>query len=216
MLVGCGDSSAPGGGAVPEAEPGGLALVGGQLIDGTGAPPVADSVVVIRDGRIESAGPRDTTAIPDGAETLDMTGKSIMPGLVNLHVHYREGPAEIQRQFASQLYYGVTTARSIGSDSPERTRFLLESAGRPDFPRTFTAGLGFSRPGRLQRRRPECARDRRGGAGAGPGPDRARRALHQDVGQRGPGAGPEDHAGDPDRHHRRGNRERRDPCRPYR
>ena len=147
MLVGCGDSSAPGGGAVPEAEPGGLALVGGQLIDGTGAPPVADSVVVIRDGRIESAGPRDTTAIPDGAETLDMTGKSIMPGLVNLHVHYREGPAEIQRQFASQLYYGVTTARSIGSDSPERTRFLLESAGRPDFPRTFTAGLGFSRPG---------------------------------------------------------------------
>jgi hypothetical protein len=117
------------------------------LIDGTGAPAVADSVVVIRDGRIESAGPRNTTPVPDGAETIDLTGKSIMPGLVNLHVHYREGPEEIQRQFQSQLYYGVTTARSIGSDSPERVAFLLEAAGRPDFPRTFTAGLGFSRPG---------------------------------------------------------------------
>ena len=141
LLAGCGDS------AGPEVEPGGLALVGGQLIDGTGGPPVADSVVVIRDGRIETAGPRDTTPVPAGAETLDMTGKTIIPGLVNLHVHYREGPEEIQRQFQSQLHYGVTTARSIGSDSPERVAYLLETAGRPDFPRTFTAGLGFSRPG---------------------------------------------------------------------
>jgi len=117
------------------------------LIDGTGAPAVADSVIVIRDGQIDSAGPRDTTPVPDGAETIDMTGKSIMPGLVNLHVHYREGAPEIQRQFESQLYYGVTTARSIGSDSPERVAYLLETADRPDAPRTFTAGLGFSRPG---------------------------------------------------------------------
>ena len=147
-LTGCGESADPGDSAAPEAEPGGLVLVGGQLIDGSGAPPVADSVVVIRDGRIESAGPRDTTAVPDGAEMVDVTGKTIMPGLVNLHVHYREGPEEIQRQFQSQLYYGVTTARSIGSDSPERVAFLLEAnAGRPDFPRTYTAGLGFSRPG---------------------------------------------------------------------
>ena len=142
ILTGCGEN------AVLEVEPGGLALVGGQLIDGTGAPPVADSVVVIRDGRIESAGPRGTTPVPAGAETLDVTGKTIIPGLVNLHVHYREGPEEIERQFRSQLYYGVTTARSIGSDSPERVAFLLEAnAGRPDFPRAYTAGLGFSRPG---------------------------------------------------------------------
>ena len=148
VLTGCGDSTAPQESAVPVGEPGGLALVGGQLIDGTGAPPVADSVVVIRDGRIETAGPRDTTPVPAGAETLDVTGKTIMPGLVNLHVHYRDGPEEIERQFRAQLYYGVTTARSIGSDSPERVAFLLEAnTGRPDAPRTYTAGLGFSRPG---------------------------------------------------------------------
>ena len=145
VFAGCG-GGAPDEGAAPEGA-GALALVGAQLIDATGGPPVADSVVVVRDGRIESAGPRDATPVPDGAETVDLTGKTIIPGLVNLHVHYREGPEEIDRQFRSQLYYGVTTARSIGSDSPERVAHLLESGGRPDAPRTFTAGLGFSYPG---------------------------------------------------------------------
>ena len=145
-LTGCGETAAPGESPAPDGA-GALALVGAQLIDATGAAPVADSVVVVRDGRIASAGPRDTTPVPDGAETLDVTGKTIMPGLVNLHVHYREGPEEIERQFRSQLHYGVTTARSIGSDSPERVAHLLESDGRPDAPRTYTAGLGFSYPG---------------------------------------------------------------------
>ena len=146
VVAGCGDGAAPEQTAAP-VEPGGLALVGAQLVDGTGAPPVADSVVVIRDGRIESAGPRDTTPVPEGAETVDLAGKTIMPGLVNLHVHYREGPEEIRRQFDSQLYYGVTTARSIGSDSPERVAYLLDTADQPGALRTYTAGLGFSRPG---------------------------------------------------------------------
>ena len=141
ILTGCGESAAP------VAEPGGLALVGGQLIDGTGAAPGADSVVVIRDGRIENAGARDATAVPAGAEVIDVTGKTIIPGLVNLHVHYRGGPEDIERQFRTQLYYGVTTGRSIGSDSPEAVPFLLEAnAGLLGFPRAYTAGLGFSHP----------------------------------------------------------------------
>ena len=140
-LTGCGESAAP------VVETGGVALVGGQLIDGTGSAPVADSVVVIRDGRIESAGTREAIAVPTGAEVIDVTGKTIIPGLVNLHVHYRDGAEEITRQFRTQLYYGVTTGRSIGSDSPERVAFLLEAhAGRPGFPRAFTAGMGFSHP----------------------------------------------------------------------
>ena len=141
ILTGCGESGAP------VVEPGGLALVGGKLIDGTGSEPVADSVVVIRDGRIEGAGSRDATAVPAGAEVIDVTGKTIIPGLVNLHVHYRGGPEDIERQFRTQLYYGVTTGRSIGSDSPEAVAFLLEAnAGRPGFPRAYTAGIGFSHP----------------------------------------------------------------------
>ena len=154
--------------------------------------------------------------MPDGAETLDVSGKTIIPGLVNLHVHYREGPEEIERQFRSQLHYGVTTARSIGSDSPERVAHLLASAGRPDAPRTYTAGTGFSYPGGFNAAGPQRPDHRGRGARAGAQPDRARRALHQDVGQRGRRAGPEDPAGDPGGHHRRSQTERRHPRRPHR
>ena len=139
--IACGDTAAP------VVEPGGIALVGGQLIDGTGSEPVADSVVVIRDGRIASAGSRAETPVPAGAEVIDVAGKTLIPGLVNLHVHYRGDAENIARLFRTQLYYGVTTGRSIGSDSPEAVAFLLEAnAGRPGFPRAYTAGLGFSHP----------------------------------------------------------------------
>jgi len=141
-LTGCGENVGP------IAEAGDLALVGAQLIDGTGAAATLDSVIVIRDGRVTAAGSRETTPVPAGAEVIDVTGKSIIPGLVNMHVHYRGESADIKSQFNAQLYYGVTTARSIGSDSPEAVGFLLEAnADRPDFPRAYTAGLGFSHPG---------------------------------------------------------------------
>ena len=64
-LAACAESPAP------PSEPASLAIVGAQLIDGTGGDPVPDSVIVIRDGRVQAAGPRDTTAVPQGAEIID-------------------------------------------------------------------------------------------------------------------------------------------------
>ena len=140
-LTACGKSP------VPDSEPGGLAIVGAQLIDGTGVGPVTDSVIVIRDDRIVAAGSRESTAVPAGAEVIDAAGKTIIPGLANLHTHYRGGQADVKRQLQAQIYYGVTTARSIGSDSPEVVPFLLEAnAGISGLPRTYTAGTGFQAP----------------------------------------------------------------------
>ena len=139
--------AACGGPAAPPAEPADLAIVGAQLIDGTGGDPVADSVILIVDGRVRAAGPSDAIEIPDGTEVVDAAGKTVIPGLVDLHAHYG-GPVEATEQaLRSQLYYGVTTTRSIGSDSPEKVALMLQAnAGRPDLPRAFTAGLGFSYP----------------------------------------------------------------------
>ena len=140
-LATCGETPSP------PAEPGGLAIVGAQLIDGAGGDPLADSVVVIRDGRIVAAGPRETTETPAGAEVVDAGGKTIIPGLVDMHAHYGGDLAAAERAMRTQLYYGVTAARSIGADDAEKVALMLEAnAGRPDTPRMFTAGRGFTHP----------------------------------------------------------------------
>jgi imidazolonepropionase-like amidohydrolase len=66
------------------------ALVGATLLDGTGAAPVRNAVVVIRDGKIECAGPASRCRAPEGVDTLDVRGHWITPGLVDAHVHYSQ------------------------------------------------------------------------------------------------------------------------------
>jgi imidazolonepropionase-like amidohydrolase len=66
------------------------ALVGGTLVDGTGRAPVADALVVMRDGRIDYAGPGRGHPVPAGVDTVDARGCWITPGLVDAHVHYSQ------------------------------------------------------------------------------------------------------------------------------
>jgi imidazolonepropionase-like amidohydrolase len=66
------------------------AFTGATLVDGTGSPPVSNAVVVTRGDRIECAGPRDSCPVPAGAEAIDVSGKWLIPGLVDAHVHYSQ------------------------------------------------------------------------------------------------------------------------------
>lgn len=60
----------------------------GQLIDGTGAPPVPDAAVVVTDGIITYAGPAaDAPPVPEGAAQIDARGGTILPGLIEAHIH---------------------------------------------------------------------------------------------------------------------------------
>ena len=68
-----------------------LAIVGGNLIDGTGAPAMQDAAVLIDGERIVEAGPRASVPIPEGAEVLDAAGQTIMPGLIDVHDHLASG-----------------------------------------------------------------------------------------------------------------------------
>ena len=67
-----------------------LALVGSTVVDGTGAPPVSDGIVVVREGTILCVGERSDCPVPDGAEVVDASGRWIAPGLVDAHVHYSQ------------------------------------------------------------------------------------------------------------------------------
>lgn len=66
------------------------AFTGATLIDGTGAAPVSDAVVVIRGDRIACAGTRAVCPVPDGAAVVDLSGQWLMPGLIDAHVHYSQ------------------------------------------------------------------------------------------------------------------------------
>lgn len=121
-----------------------ITIVGAKLIDGTNAEPVTDSVVVIEGESIRAAGPQQSTPVPKDGVIIDGRGKTIIPGLVDLHVHYYQSENELDRVLEAQLGFGVTTARSVGVDPPELVAKLRQAG--PDAPRILTAGLGFTHP----------------------------------------------------------------------
>jgi imidazolonepropionase-like amidohydrolase len=96
-----------------------------RVIDGTGAPARADQTLVIESGRIADVGDADVVTIPAGAKVLDMTDRTVMPGLVMVHEHmfYPTGGVPIYSENAysfPRLYLagGATTIRTAGSMEP--------------------------------------------------------------------------------------------------
>ena len=88
-----------------------LAIVGATLIDGTGRPAVPDSVVVVSNGRIVAAGARNSTPIPGGATVFDAGGKTLVPGLWDMHAHFEQ-----VEWGAIYLAAGVTTVRDVANE----------------------------------------------------------------------------------------------------
>ncbi|HEV8581734.1 MAG TPA: amidohydrolase family protein [Thermoanaerobaculia bacterium] len=76
--------------ALPGVPPPPRALVGATLVDGTGAPPVPDAVVLLREGRIECAGSRAACPVPAGVDVTDLSGLWLTPGLIDAHVHFSQ------------------------------------------------------------------------------------------------------------------------------
>jgi imidazolonepropionase-like amidohydrolase len=114
-----------------------LALVGATLIDGTGSAPIADSLVIIKGGRIIAAGPRASVTIPKDATVLDQKGKTILPGLWDMHAHFEQvewGPI--------YLAAGVTTVRDCGNEL-EFIKAVRDAIaqGRGLGPRLLLAGI---------------------------------------------------------------------------
>ena len=82
-----------------------LVIVGGTVIDGTGRPPLPDGVIVIRDGKFASVTSAGTGSPPADARRIDAGAKWIIPGLIDMHVHYHEWMDE------PLLRHGVKTLR---------------------------------------------------------------------------------------------------------
>ena len=124
------------------------------VIDGTGAPAKPDSAIVMTDGKISYVGPMAGLKAPAGARTEDLSGKFVMPGIIDSHVHVGmmhdvtqdekyETPENVQADLKQYAAYGVTTVQVLGTDKD----FVLDLRNqqrktRPTMARLYSAGQG--------------------------------------------------------------------------
>ncbi|MDH3422956.1 MAG: amidohydrolase family protein, partial [Gemmatimonadota bacterium] len=125
-----------------------IALTNAKVYDGTGAPAMSGQTIVLEGERITAVGPTGSVQIPSGARVVDLSGQTVIPGLVGLHDHsyYTGGNGRAaQLSFSgSRLYLasGVTTIRTTGAQQPYAELNLKREidAGRVIGPTMFTTG----------------------------------------------------------------------------
>jgi imidazolonepropionase-like amidohydrolase len=123
----------------PNPTPAATAIVGATLLDGSGAPPLDNAAVVVRADRIVYAGPRAGAEIPSDARQIDATGKTVLPGLIDMHVHVNKGD-DLQLFLAA----GVTSVRDVGNFTDQVAALAARTrTGEVLGPRIFYSGESF-------------------------------------------------------------------------
>jgi imidazolonepropionase-like amidohydrolase len=135
---------------LPAQSPGTTAFTGARLIDGTTAAPIANATILVRSGRIVAAGRAGTITVPPDARRVELTGKTVIPGLVNAHGHVgdtsgleanRYSADNVTRDLKLYAAYGITTVVSLGGD--QQPSFAARDSQRTpalDRARLFVAG----------------------------------------------------------------------------
>ena len=125
-----------------------IAITNAVVVDGGGGAPLESGTIIIRGGRIQAVGPTREIQIPADVRVIDAKGKTVLPGLADMHVHllggwdgHRVDMLGYQRYLNSLLYNGVTTVLDVGNVEP----FILQmrqavAAGRILGPRIYCAG----------------------------------------------------------------------------
>jgi imidazolonepropionase-like amidohydrolase len=142
LLISCSPRITP---AVTAAIKADLALVNATLIDGTGADPLPDAVVLIKGDRIVAVGPREEVKFGPEFKTIDLQGATILPGFINAHVHsYNE------RTLENWAQGGVTTVRDEGILSTRPLADLMKVRDKtradPKYARMVSAGYMITVP----------------------------------------------------------------------
>jgi len=111
--------------ASAQQRPRAMAFVGARVIDGTDRPPIDNATIVVRDGKVAEIGSSARVSAPADAQRVTLTGRTVIPGLVNAHGHVgnTEGlsqghysAANVLRDLKTYAAYGVTTVFSLGDD----------------------------------------------------------------------------------------------------
>jgi imidazolonepropionase-like amidohydrolase len=118
---------------------------GARLIVGDGSAPIENGAFVVQDGRLTAVGRKGAVSAARGATRVDLTGKTVMPALVNVHLHIGyEGfttwrpenysPQNIVDHLEREAFYGVGTVLSVGGDPPDRAIQFQKDQAAGRFP----------------------------------------------------------------------------------
>lgn len=136
-----------------QAQEGVTALVNANLIDGRGNAPVSRQTILIADGRISAVFPSGSRPLPDGARIIDLTGQTVLPGLIEGHVHISLNP-EAAAGLRKMLRAGITTVRDVGGDARVLQGLRSKAAAAPNTMPDLVYSATLYGPQHLSDRRP--------------------------------------------------------------
>ena len=121
------------------------AYEGARLIAGDGSAPIENAIFVVEDGRFTVVGPAGSVTVPAGTETVDLSGMTVMPAIIDAHVHLSTTRDELIADLKRRAYYGVAAAVSLGADGPGAAIDVRDET-IPGVALYRTAGWGITSP----------------------------------------------------------------------
>jgi imidazolonepropionase-like amidohydrolase len=118
---------------------------GARVIVGDGTAPIDNASIVVFNGKIVEVGPAGRVKVPSGATRVNVAGKTVMPTIVDTHVHLGTTRAALMNDLRQRAYFGVSAALSMGLD-PAGDPFAVRAEMPAGVARYFLAGRGITMP----------------------------------------------------------------------
>ena len=118
---------------------------GARVIVGDGQPALENATIVVSGTRIVQVGRASDVRVPAGATRVALTGKTVMPAIVDTHTHLSQTRESVAEDLRRRAYYGVSAAMSLGQDAGDLP-FQMRAQTLPGAARFFTAGRGITMP----------------------------------------------------------------------
>ena len=136
LLTGC---------STPPPKTGVVVYEGERLITGDGSQPIENAAFVVQNGQFTAVGAKGQVTVPEGAEHVDLTGKTVMPAIVDAHKHLAVTRDALVDQLQHFAYYGIGATMSLGQDTGDEV-YAVRAETIPNAARYRTAGRGLTGP----------------------------------------------------------------------
>ncbi len=145
LATACGGGTEPAEEMPAEAAADVTVFEGARLIVGDGSGPIENATIIVDGDRFAAVGATGAVDVPDGATRIDLTGRTVIPAILDTHVHLSRTRDELIADLEHRAYYGVGAAMSLGQDEGDDV-YAVRAMEVPGGARYRTAGQGIARP----------------------------------------------------------------------